>query len=578
MERLSNKWIATVASIWIECSCGLYTFSIYSSVLKSSQGYDQSTLDTVSVFKDIGGSVGILAGVLYSSVTFRNRNRSRSSHSGFGGPWVVHLAGAIQNFVGYFLIWASVVGWRLRLRLSLPQPTPSPAYKTSLIVVEPLWGITKGFLGISGAIVIQVYDTFCKGKPSAVLLILALLPTFVSLVLMFFVRIYNKAINTSDDKKHLNGLTAVALIIAVYLMIMILLENIFTLPSWARIFTFVLLLLLLASPLGIAIKAQWQDSSAFSIERSTPLMQENHESFESSAAMNNPSPAYHEIILPDDEEEGTNLLQAMCTVNFWLLFVATLAGMGTGLAVINNFNQIGQSLNYATLEITNLVSLWSIWSFFGRIGAGYLSDYLLHTRGWARPVLMAITLAGMAAGLFLIAFGFPGILYVGSILVGICFGSQWSLMPTIASEIYGVRHLGTIMNTIGIAIPLGSYIFSVRVIGYFYDEEASGDDDSCFGSHCFMLSFLIMASMAFFGFLVALVLFFRTKTHYDQQVVLSRLKHSLTCRFCVMTHDLLVCGCHTTKKLPATAENEASFLLSQSTQFNRQRASIVLLL
>jgi hypothetical protein len=109
MERVSNKWIATVASIWIECSCGIYTFTIYSSVLKSSQGYDQSTLDTVSIFKDIGASVAILAGVLYSSVTFRNGTTQYSSSS-FGGPWVVHLAGAIQNFVGFFLIWASVVG------------------------------------------------------------------------------------------------------------------------------------------------------------------------------------------------------------------------------------------------------------------------------------------------------------------------------------------------------------------------------------------------------------------------------------------------------------------------------------
>jgi hypothetical protein len=84
MERVSNKWMATVAGIWIESSCGLYTFTIYSSVLKSSQGYDQSTLDTVSVFKDIGGNVGILAGVLYSSVTFRNR--SHGHRSSFGGP------------------------------------------------------------------------------------------------------------------------------------------------------------------------------------------------------------------------------------------------------------------------------------------------------------------------------------------------------------------------------------------------------------------------------------------------------------------------------------------------------------
>jgi hypothetical protein len=106
---LSSKWVATVASIWIQCCCGAYTFSIYSSVLKSSQGYDQSTLDTVSVFKDIGSNAGVLAGVLYSAVALGNRN-SCNYYWSLGGPWVVHLAGAIQNFVGYFLIWASVVG------------------------------------------------------------------------------------------------------------------------------------------------------------------------------------------------------------------------------------------------------------------------------------------------------------------------------------------------------------------------------------------------------------------------------------------------------------------------------------
>ena len=104
MERLSTRWIATVASIWIQCSCGAsYTFSIYSSVLKSSQGYDQSTLDTVSVFKDIGANAGILSGLLYASVTLNHSRLLR-------GPWVVHVAGAIQCFIGYFFMWASVVG------------------------------------------------------------------------------------------------------------------------------------------------------------------------------------------------------------------------------------------------------------------------------------------------------------------------------------------------------------------------------------------------------------------------------------------------------------------------------------
>uniref|UniRef100_A0A2N9IJP6 Nodulin-like domain-containing protein n=1 Tax=Fagus sylvatica TaxID=28930 RepID=A0A2N9IJP6_FAGSY len=308
---------------------------------------------------------------------------------------------------------------------------------------------------------------------------LALLPTFVSLMLMLLVRIYKA--NTSDDKKHLNGFSAIALIIAGYLMIMIILENIFSLPSWARNFTFILLLILLASPLGIAIKAQKEDSKRF-------LKTFNLESNDAAKDQ-----AYHELPSGEGEvnaaldeknlsdEEGMNLLQAVCTVNFWLLFIAMICGMGSTQAVINNLSQIGQSLNYTTVEMNNLVSLWSIWTCLGRVGSGYLSDYLLHTRGWTRPLLMAITLATVIIGHIVIASGFPGNLYVGSILMGICDGSQWSLMPTITSDIFGVRHMGTIYNTFGLGCPIGSYIFSVRVIGYIYDMEAGGEDHSCLG-------------------------------------------------------------------------------------------------
>ncbi|KAF4350094.1 hypothetical protein G4B88_008494 [Cannabis sativa] len=59
--------------------CIAYTFGIYSSALKSSQGYNQSTLDTISVFKDIGANAGILSGVLYDIVTTQ---RWRSSSLG----------------------------------------------------------------------------------------------------------------------------------------------------------------------------------------------------------------------------------------------------------------------------------------------------------------------------------------------------------------------------------------------------------------------------------------------------------------------------------------------------------------
>ncbi|KAB1216692.1 putative transporter MCH1 [Morella rubra] len=547
MERIMNtRWIATVASIWIQCSCGAsYTFSIYSSVLKSSQGYDQSTLDTVSVFKDIGANAGVLSGLLYTFVTLKK--------GGLRGPWVVHMAGAIQYFLGYFLIWASVVGLIYRppvplMCLFMFLAAHAQTFLNTTNAVSGLQnfpdyggtivGIMKGFLGLSGAILIQVYDTFFEGKPSTFILMLALLPTSVSLILMSFVRIYEAT--TGDDKKQLNRFSAVALIIAGYLMVIIIFENVFTFPSWASITTFILLLLVLASPLGVAIEAQKEDSirrlrQTDSID--SYLLTESADQTTSLDVYTTADPRnYHEIpsgegpleTTADDkmlgDEEPLNPLQAMRTVNFWLLFIAMICGMGTGMATINNMSQIGESLSYTTVEVDSLVSLWSIWNFLGRFGAGYASDYLLHTRGWGRPFLMAVTLATMAAGHVVIAAGFPGNLYLGSILVGICYGSQWSLMPTITSEIFGVKHMGTIFNTIAIASPVGSYIFSVKVIAYIYDKEASSEDDTCVGTHCFMLSFLVMASVAFLGFLVAAALFFRTRRFY-QLVVLRRLKH-----------------------------------------------------
>ncbi|PSS07861.1 Protein NUCLEAR FUSION DEFECTIVE like [Actinidia chinensis var. chinensis] len=523
----SSKWIAAAASIWIQCSCGAsYAFGIYSSVLKSSQGYDQSTLDTVSVFKDIGANAGVLAGLLYTAASVPRRG-SRLP----GGPWVVLLAGAIQYFAGYFVMWLSVIGAISRL------PVPAMCFfmllaahgqtffNTTNVVTAvhnfPDYsgtsvGIMKGILGLSGAVLIQVYQTFLKGRPSTFILMLAVLPTSVSLLLMCLVRIYPTNNSVGDDKKYLDGFSSVALIVAAYLLILIILENLLTFPLWAHILTFVVLLLLLTSPLTIAIRAQEEHSRRLpqlpSNERSQLIESEKFSATEDSIE-------YHEETSDDGRLQlgkEMNLLQSIRTVNFWLLFIAMFCGMGSGLATVNNISQIGESLEYTTVEISTLVSLWSIWNFLGRFGAGYVSDVFLHTRGWARPLFMVLTLATMTAGHVVIAAGFPGNLYVGSVLVGICYGSQWSLMPTITSEIFGVLHMGTIFNAIAAASPVGSYIFSVLVIGYIYDKEASGEGNSCYGTRCFMLSFFILAAVSLSGFLVALILLFRTRSFYTQ--------------------------------------------------------------
>lgn len=371
-------------------------------------------------------------------------------------------------------------------------------------------GIMKGFLGLSGSMLIQAYYAFLNSNPSNFLLMLALLPTFTSLLLMCFVRI--SPTNSRQDKKHLDGFSIVAVILAAYLLVIIILENLLSFRSGVQILTFMVLLVLLASPLKIALRAREEESERLLQMPSGETSQLISKRYESDKC--------------EESQIGRemNLLQAACTIDFWLLFIAMLSGMGSGLATINNISQIGQSLSYTTTEISTLVSLWSIWNFLGRLGAGYISDLFLYAKGWTRPFFMACTLATMTAGHVIIASGFTGNLYVGSVLVGIGYGSQWSLMPTITSDIFGVTSMGTIFNTIAIASPVGSSILSVLVVGYIYDKEASGEGNSCFGSHCFMLSFFVLACVTLSGFVVALILFCRTRVFYGQ-IVQIRQRH-----------------------------------------------------
>ncbi|RQO98421.1 hypothetical protein POPTR_012G072101v4 [Populus trichocarpa] len=151
-------------------------------LLSNSQIHSSlSTLDTVS---DIGADCGVLSGVLYTSATSWNQSRVR------GGPWVVLVAGAIQCFAGYFSTWAAVTGL-------IPRPPVAAMclfvfvaahaqsfFNTADVVTsvrnfrhfsDTAVGIMKGFLGLSGAILIQAYQTIFSSKPSRYLLTLAIL-------------------------------------------------------------------------------------------------------------------------------------------------------------------------------------------------------------------------------------------------------------------------------------------------------------------------------------------------------------------------------------------------------------------
>ncbi len=75
--------------------------------------------------------------------------------------------------------------------------------------------------------------------------------------------------------------------------------------------------------------------------------------------------------------EDHTLLDALQTIDFWLLFFTFLCGVGTGITAINNLGQIGQAQGYS--DVSLFISFISIWGFFGRIGAGAISEYYVRS-------------------------------------------------------------------------------------------------------------------------------------------------------------------------------------------------------
>lgn len=109
-EKLSlffnNRWLVFVAAMWIQSCAGIgYLFGSISPTIKSNLNYNQRQIARLGVAKDLGDSVGFLAGSLSEILPL----------------WGALLVGALQNFVGYGMVWLVV---------------------TARIPVLPLWAVS----------------------------------------------------------------------------------------------------------------------------------------------------------------------------------------------------------------------------------------------------------------------------------------------------------------------------------------------------------------------------------------------------------------------------------------------------
>ncbi|PKI52884.1 hypothetical protein CRG98_026715 [Punica granatum] len=522
------KWLGFVTAVWVQAISGNNnSFSNYSDALKSIMNLTQLELNILSVTKDVGKAFGLLAGLASDRLP----------------TWMILLIGSVEGLVGYGAQWLivsekiTVSYWQMCIFVCMGGN--STTWMNTAVLVTcirnfqkdrgPVSGILKGFVGLSTAIFTNVCSALFSDSATSFLLMLSLVPLGVCLAAMVFLREVPPADNQLEEKeeaRYFMVTNGIAIVVALYLL-----AYDFS-GSHGQVFSLVfvgILLSLLASPLLIPLYAFFKTFKTGCIIESNDdegideqlLSQET--AFETQQTAQQTltgatSEAETELIEAKRKPvigEDHTILEAVKTSDFWILFASFLFGGGPGLAVNNNIGQIGLALGYDDVSV--FVSLFSIGGFFGRIISGSGSEYLIKKMGSPRPLWTAASQIIMSLGLIVMALALPGSLYIGSIVVGLCYGIRLSVTVPTASELFGLKHYGLVYNVLILNLPLGSFLFSGLLAGLIYDMEATtttGGGDTCSGAHCYRLVFIIMSITCLIGFVLDMLLAIKTKGIY----------------------------------------------------------------
>ncbi|KAL6199855.1 hypothetical protein ACLB2K_029637 [Fragaria x ananassa] len=450
LQVIKGRWFTVFASFLIMAGAGAtYLFGSYSKDIKSILGYDQSTLNLLSFFKDLGANVGVIAGLI-GEVT---------------PTWFVLLVGSAMNFAGYFMIWLAVTGkiakpkvWQMCLYICIganSQNFVNTGAFVSCVKNFPesrgvMLGLLKGFTGLRGAIFTQIYLAIYPNDSKSLILLIGWLPAALSVIFVYTIRPMKTI--TFSRAAYAESTTVVCMIMFMPLGIAIREElalwNIKRQP--------------VDSPVEVSIDKPPNSVSEIQELDSFPP---NSSSGQEKKAQTTASSTTYYICCERGEDNITSTFEYGYDQSIHCNF------LWIGVKFDSN-RQFGTNLGYPAKTVSTFVSLVSIWNYFGRVFSGFVSESLMVKWKVPRTLMMTSTLILSAIAYVSIAFPFPGSVYMASIMIGVSFGAPLTLLFTIISELFGLKYYATLFDCGQLASPLGSYILNVRVTGMLYDPEA----------------------------------------------------------------------------------------------------------
>ncbi|CAH2055382.1 unnamed protein product [Thlaspi arvense] len=524
-----RRWTVLVAAIWIQAFTGTnFDFSAYSSDMKSSMGVSQSRLNYMAVASDLGKALGWSSGfaIAYFPVPAVLFAAAAMGLVGYGVQWL-SIADVIDPPYSLVLVCCSLAGlsicWfnTVCFILCVRHFDSNHSLALSLVV---------SFNGISAALYTLGHEAI-GGKSSAssdiYLLLNSLIPLIVSVLALWPVLTDpnssepHDTSRTRDETRIFIVFNALALITCFYLILPSSDTYLASSPRWHFLGAILLLLFPLCVPFLDYIHRALQ--SCF------------HHRSSGYAVVNIEEPKILKNVTFKLEEEYCDKLRLgdehslgmlVRRLEFWLYYIAYFCGGTIGLVYSNNLGQIAQSLGQSSSDSKSLVTLFSAFSFLGRLLSSAPDFtrkklYYLRRTGW-----FAISLLPTPLAFFILAYSSKAyqtaLLQLATALIGLSLGFVFAAAVSVTSDLFGRNSVGVNQNILITNIPIGS-LFYGYMAGSVYDTNASLGTKSvvldsvvCVGSNCYFVTFLFWGCLSVLGFVCSLFLFIRTRLVYHR--------------------------------------------------------------
>ncbi|CAF1929055.1 BnaA09g25070D [Brassica napus] len=515
-----RKWTVLVAAIWIQASTGTnFDFSAYSSHLKSVLGISQVRLNYLAVASDLGKAFGWSSGIAL----------------GYFPLSVVLFAAAAMGFVGYGVQWLVITNvialpYSLVFLCCLLAGLSICWFNTACFILcirhfptnrALALSLTVSFNGISAALYSLAFNALNPSSSNLYLLLNSLVPLGVSLAALYPVLVKPSLDPTpdSESRRHDSHVFAIMNVVAVVTSFHLLLSSSSTnVTSSARLHlvgAIFLMVFPLCAPLLVYARDYYfpdinqHDSSGYVMLNIDELKLQK-------ASVTGTAKEGNIVRLGDEHSFGLLITR----LEFWLYYIAYFCGGTIGLVYSNNLGQIAQSLGQSS---TTLVTVYSSFSFFGRLLSA-APDFIHKRFRLTRTGWFTIALLPTPIAFFLLAISSLQqlALQTATALIGLSSGFIFAAAVSITSELFGPNSVGVNHNILITNIPIGSLLYGF-IAASIYEANANpeirtvvSDSVVCIGRDCYHKTFVLWGCLSLLGLASSFLLYMRTKPVYHR--------------------------------------------------------------